>query len=178
MMLRNALILLLAALVLGCQASVGVNVLRGKSSAVVEPSEQRRHLISFWSILFEMLPHHLCPPGPLGEHCHNEEDGEEDENETDDSAANAGASSSGADSYHSAETAGTSTGGSRMSRSTIWLLVVAAVAATAALIAAAVGQRRDKEDLHPLNGAVSRRMNLFTSLADGSLCVSRPPRIV
>jgi hypothetical protein len=57
-------------------------------------------------------------------------------------------------------------------------MIVAAVAATAALVAAVVGQRRDKESKHQLNGAVSRRMNLFSALADGNLCGDRPPRTV
>lgn len=180
MMLRNALVLLLAALVLGCQASVDNNVLRGKSNAAVEPSEQRRHLISFWSILFELLQHPPCPPGPLGHHCHNDETDTDNENDSSSTAAaTAGASDADADEYYAGESEGTSSsqGGTSVSKSTIWLMAVAAAAAVAAIIAAAVGQRRDKEDMHPLKGAVSRRMNLFTSLCDGNLCVDRPPRV-
>lgn len=181
MMHRNALVLLLAALVLGCQASVDNNVLRGKSDAAVEPIEQRRHLISFWSILFELI-HVPCPPGPLGDHCRNAT------NSTASAAAVEGTDEEETDSAGEKEVNGNGNantsnsesglGGTAIAGWSIWLMVVAAAAAAAALIAAAVGQRRDKEDLHPLNGVVSRRMNLFTSLADGNLCVDRPPRVV
>lgn len=62
----------------------------------------------------------------------------------------------------------------------LWPLLVAAVAATTAMAAVIVGQRRDPEDRHQLQGSVARRMDLFSNFADRALCnnESRPGRVV
>lgn len=57
-------------------------------------------------------------------------------------------------------------------------MAVAAAAATAALVAAIVGQRKNREERHQLSGSVSRRMALFTNVCNGNLCGDRPDRVV
>jgi hypothetical protein len=50
----------------------------------------------------------------------------------------------------------------------------------AAMIAAAIGQRRDRTDRHPMSGAIKRRVEQFSCFADGAICASteRPDRVV
>ena len=57
-------------------------------------------------------------------------------------------------------------------------MLVAAAAATAALVAAVVGQRKNREERHALSGSVDRRMKLFTDLAGSNKGGSRPARVV
>ena len=55
-----------------------------------------------------------------------------------------------------------------------WVLL----AATAALVAAVVGQRQNREERHALSGSVDRRMKLFSNVAGSKKGGSRPSRIV
>ena len=50
-----------------------------------------------------------------------------------------------------------------------WPLAVAALAATTALVAGILGQRREKVGNHQLRGSVARRMDLFSNFADRAL---------
>jgi hypothetical protein len=50
-----------------------------------------------------------------------------------------------------------------------WPLVLAAMAATTAMVAGILGQRREKAGNHHLRGSVARRMDLFSNFADQAL---------
>ena len=138
-----------------------------------------------------------CPPGPLGKHCRDDHgdsgnDGSGSDNGSNgDNAdnggndANAAAAEDDSSSSSSSSSNKDGTGGSNLTSGgmkknmPMIALLVAACAATAALVAAIVGQRRERQDKHQLAGAVSRRINLFSALAQGELCAGheRPDRI-
>ena len=65
-----------------------------------------------------------------------------------------------------------SSGGSIPTASAVsyWPLVVAAMAATTAVIAGLIGQRREKAGNHQLRGSVARRMDMFSAFANNALC--------
>ena len=48
------------------------------------------------------------------------------------------------------------------------------------MIAAAIGQRRDRKDRHPMTGVIKRRVDQFSCFADSAVCAStdRPERVV
>ena len=61
-----------------------------------------------------------------------------------------------------------------------WLLLVALAAVVMAIIAMVMGQRKRDKPQHALTGSVARRMELFSTFADGALCgnEARPDRVV
>jgi hypothetical protein len=74
------------------------------------------------------------------------------------------------ESFESAVEESTSTVGvGTRSAVSYWPLVMAAMAATTAMVAGIIGQRREKVGNHHLRGSVARRMDLFSNFADQAL---------
>lgn len=178
----NALVVLLVVVV--ASASADKNLRRGQNNNLVDVEQEdgERRLFSFWALLFTVCssnhgplgPHH---GGPLGNFCdHNfansytvEESDEVVEAESDPSAATYYSEESQAGSSSSPNVS--QSGGTGLGQSSMWFLIVAGMAAAAALAAIVVGQRRDRDGAnpHPNQGIVSRRMTVFSSLAQGNL---------
>jgi hypothetical protein len=126
----------------------------------------------------ELLHHPPCPPiGPPHDKCVASRQ-EVTEYSTESSSAESSSSSS---------SAGLENGGaipSGLSRFQWFMLVAAAAAVAMALFAIVAGQRRQEKPPHVLQGAVARRMALFSNFCDSTLCdassgsVSRPSRMV
>jgi hypothetical protein len=59
-----------------------------------------------------------------------------------------------------------------------WPLAVAALAATTAIVAGVLGQRRENVGKHQLRGSVARRMDLFSNFADRALSDAKDVEMV
>lgn len=147
--------------------------------------EEQRRLFSFWSLLFFVGPCHGPLAHPSG--CASQDggsgsgsggnDGGSDGSGGNDNQGAAATNNDDGSSGASGSTSGVSRiGNTNLTKTSLMLIIVAACAAIAAAIAMVVGNRRNKEELHPLSGSLDRRMNLFSALADGNLCGDRPPR--
>lgn len=153
-----------------------------------------RRLFGFWSSLLFMLDH-PCPPGPLGRACRdnvstNNYDATGQQGDT--TQGYNGDTTSYVQSQNYNDGSGSSQQGGNTntnpnsstqqatSRLNLWMLLVAAVAASFAVGAVIAGTRKKPREMHPLSGSVVRRMGLFSQFADAALCnsVNRPERVV
>eukprot|EP00545_Synedropsis_sp_CCMP1620_P008095 CAMPEP_0119003594 /NCGR_PEP_ID=MMETSP1176-20130426/659_1 /TAXON_ID=265551 /ORGANISM="Synedropsis recta cf, Strain CCMP1620" /LENGTH=215 /DNA_ID=CAMNT_0006955211 /DNA_START=75 /DNA_END=722 /DNA_ORIENTATION=- len=163
------------------------NVVVEMENSLEEAPSDRRQLVSWFSMLFLLGPKMNCdkprPHGPLGHKWDHDCSSSSSSSSNSDGGTTTTTTQvydAETDTYISSESAvedndQSSSGTNARQNATLnsgswWPLAVAGVAATVAIAAMIVGQRRGVTNPHPMQGSVARRKGAFENFADRALC--------